>query len=106
MKQLTERQAWLYLARKWDRPRRDPEDGFPVVFIFNTLLLRNCACLCNSCFGLFKSGRVIEPIYSDMRNRLHKNKPNSRPGCVFWWPLTKAGARSRAAFCRRMAKEC
>ena len=96
-RKMSEREAWLYLAECWDKAKIG-ENGYPL-----------CAKIGND--GLCPS---IETMYFDMdaigqdayQSMLSKI-PDRRPHSIAYvWPLTMAGAKQRADFCRRMAAAC
>ena len=99
MKRMTEREAWLYLARKWARTRKAhvtlrPADG-------GEACRGLCACACR----LIHLGVVKRKVALGMLGRLHRRRPGKMADESYYWSLTIRGARARAAFCRRMAKE-
>ena len=94
MKPMTEAQAWRAIARAWDHPEcvdgeyyaqpvKDHGGGFGV-----------CPCI----EDLRVQGAITFARADAMRNRLPERKHG-----LFCWVNTRVGARSRAAFCRRMA---
>lgn len=95
-KLLTEREAWLLLAEWWSGKLRTDDDG-------DTLMVGGkwgCYGLCSSIVLLSSTGRISQEIQESMRRKL-----GEVPGSDYRWPQTLAGARQRAAFCRRMAAE-
>ena len=94
MRPMTEAQAWAYLAKQWDNPHVKNGEAF--------ILIEG-----RTAFGLCPSTLALEEAGVDvwaMRTRRADNKPASGEYKTWWWPLTRAGARSRATFCRRMSK--
>jgi hypothetical protein len=100
-KQMTERAAWLYLAKRWDKAVLGG-DGDAMVRI-NTD--RTIVCLCDSILRLQMDERIDVFTESCMVDRIQR-LPNINQSSSYKWPRTLRGARSRAAFCRRMAKQC
>ena len=101
MKPMTEAQAWRYLARRWDRPS-EMED-YPHEYGVNLdphLGLARGICVCIG--DLVGAGRIAEGTAEAMGARMSLMKPEDAE--AYWWPHSRRGARSRAAFCRRMAK--
>lgn len=96
MRLLTERQAWLRLARAWDRP---------VASEYGTMQAKvcksRCVGLCSSIGELECSGKISTDVELRMDERIQAMPERFGPYC---WPLDGRGARSRAAFCRRQAR--
>lgn len=107
MKQMTETQAWAYLAGRWAKAR-------PYLKIpgrWHTKVLGDFEQgLCGSLWALEDAGRISGEVWGAMLERVVRNGPpeiapfSMVGGGRFRWPLTARGARSRAAFCRRMAR--
>ena len=89
---MTERQAWMKLAKLWDKAKKSPFGDYEV----------------DRCLGLCLSIALVSDTSWDMNlemsDRLDKHRPRNRH--TYSWPTTKAGAKSRAAFCRDMAAMC
>lgn len=91
-KPMTEAQAWEYIAKTWDKPKKRG-DGY--------------CCSRDGCSGVcfsISNFQLLFGVVTGMTNRLRAHRAERADG--YWWPQTRAGARSRAAFCRRMAREC
>lgn len=100
-RKLTLRAAWLLLARKWDKPEPDGvEDGNEDLCVF---LLEEWPdwgiCMCID--TLESRGMIDEAVAAQMRGAELPAK--LRGG--YCWPRDDAGARARAAFCRKQAKK-
>ena len=95
---MTEREAWLWLAKRFSRA------GAKGVLINGWRYQGICNCI-----------DAIDAITTSATAMIHRIRAN-RPAfahvrvCLasggYWWPTTKNGNQRRAAFCRRMAKEC
>ena len=99
MKYLTERRAWLLLAKEWDKATQACYGGS-----FQTPSGQYCLCFAVS--HLYHSGPLSRTTRDDMHERLQKHRPAYSRDEVFFWPTDKTGAKKRAAFCRKMAKLC
>lgn len=103
-KKMDQRQAWRFLAKKWDKPdivgsRR------PVVKIYSTF----SDGICLSLKDLYFAAEIGPTLYYTMKNFMHKNKPKDFGQLytpLYWWSLDMEGAKERAKFCRKMAKIC
>lgn len=93
----TERAVWVWLAKKWDRPLLG-DDGTPYITVVGRRVSGLCA-------ALVKVRISSEVIRDRLWVRMNRHRPPSALPGEYWWPLTKRGARSRAAFCRRMVRE-
>ena len=101
MKPMTEAQAWASIGRAWTRPTLFDGKYWAVVKeaekVFRVFAGGHGICPCIN--DLVMVGAISERRAGQMKGRL----PERREG-LFCWPTTRAGARARAAFCRRMAK--
>jgi len=104
-KKMSEREAWLYLAEQWDnaepahRKKRDH-------IIFRHLFFCPTG-LCTAIDEVICADAISYRVGRNMRSRMAKHLPRKkRTGKGHRWPTDKKGARSRAAFCRKMAKLC
>lgn len=92
---MTQREAWLYLAKLWSGPLSD--------------------CPCGGCGGKvaadLASGLCVSvdriamlpaKTREAMRVRIRRHR-EAIGGESYLWPTTEAGAKKRAAFCRRQA---
>jgi hypothetical protein len=93
-KKLTKRQAWLWLAEKWAKPQKNFRNEM-VVYI--GMVVKN---LHESVIGMFLDGMISKRTYASMISAIAKIRHKKVP----YWPRDDAGARERAAFCRRQAK--
>lgn len=100
-KKMTESQAWAFLAKLWAKKNHFFDgDGDVFVQLDGDKGQRHGIC---DCIGkLNDMGRLTVRTECKMRDRIGDH-PAYELG-EFVWPLTTSGARSRAAFCRRMAK--
>lgn len=95
-----ERALWLKLAKAWDRPKRD---------LFGSLHLVMAG---RSIYGLC-GGISVNLPHGELRERMEfkvdaawDSRPQRQKCCgnyPYYWPSTTRGAKSRAAFCRKMA---
>lgn len=97
---MTKREAWLSLATAWDNAKPDKNGEW-------------CAAigiwqdhgLCGSIFSLQLPMRVSEQMFAQMKKHWPKRiAVRTKEGVAWRWPFTKAGAKARAAFCRKMAR--
>lgn len=92
METKTERQAWLYLARLWDKPNRDV-NGRHFIFEQHYFVFG----LCNSIFRMRNMGAIDSDTWRSMARRIPGR------GIDMQWSLSKRGAAARARFCRKQA---
>lgn len=91
---LSEREAWLKLAKLWTKPDIGSSD---------------CPRVLDWSFGVCHSVddlRGMNEISVSLADRMREKAQNPKDPDAWRWPLTIAGAKSRAAFCRKMAKLC
>ena len=93
-KLLTQRQAWLLLAKAWDKPKKS-DGGYCIGrFEFG---------LCQSIWNM-ETDRLIDKSTSESMQDKVSEGWNRKQYTMFRWPCnTVAGARARAAFCRKQA---
>ncbi len=95
MRKMGIRAAWLYLAKKWDKPTKDT-DGDSCVVIGK----ENSCGLCHSISDMSRAGIIDPGLVTLMLDAIRELMGDSGG----WrWRTTRAGARQRAAFCRKMA---
>lgn len=97
---MTEAQAWSYLARRWDKATFHTP-GSTCVEV--TIMSQQQYGLCGSVSTLNLTQKVTNETWLTMFQRMQKYKPRDA-FMGYWWPCNKAGAKSRAAFCRKMVK--
>ncbi len=90
---MSEKEAWLKIAEAWDRATK-------------------CNC-CSDYFAHFGDNEAnglcesIDHVVPERRESMKAPIKALLPKHnVFVWPKTLDGAKHRAAFCRKMAKEC
>ena len=97
---MTERDYWLEFAEAWKKAKKDRYGGGEYYARYGRLFVRNygiCSMVC--C--------VSDTLYDPMKDRMLSNRPTGKSSWRYWWSTTTLkGAKSRAAFCRRMAKLC
>lgn len=101
---MCEAAAWRYLARRWDVAAR-PGRGFNVEVrlvgrVFAWGLCSALRHLEDRASG--RRGALWYDTVRAMQMRLCDNRGGI--GVGYWWPNSRAGARLRAAYCRRMAR--
>lgn len=95
-RKMSEYQAWMLLASKWDRTQRNG-NACPSVAIDGIIYFGLCECIYYSDPG--------SALTFNMLNKIAMFAP--KPTVTgYRWPRTAKGARGRAAFCRRMARMC
>lgn len=97
---MTEKQAWSYLADRWGKAKPD-KDGEPGSMINGV----HDYCLCHSVMTMLAYEMITHSMQMDMSSSISATV-DPYNGWPYMAPLTKAGAKRRAAFCRRMAKAC
>lgn len=95
---LTERQAWLKIAKACDVAGSDGS------FVVVKKMGRSWG-LCTAVGDLWFSGEIEEETARSMFSKIHKHAP-PRGDFDYAWETSKAGAKARAAFCRKMAALC
>ena len=91
---MTEKQAWLKLAKLWDESLLDFWREDYVVILDNRPRYGLCDCI--TCL----------PISDRMRDKMRRKARGRTKLGRYRWQLDARGARSRAAFCRKMAAQC
>ena len=99
-KQLTIKEAWLYLAELWDKPQIYGDD-VPYAVLRHDLY---SMCLCHSVTDLWHAGLISLGTGRWMKG-IVLSIPR-RDGSAFRWARDIEGARQRAAFCREQAALC
>ncbi len=95
VKTLTERDAWLLLAKEWDDEARG-DGGAWTEFG-----------MCRALTDLYQNRDKIDIRTLDcMRARLQQHKPRGARNGGYWWDFSKDGLRKRANYCRKMAGLC
>lgn len=98
----SEQQAWEYLACRWEvAPEPRPLQWWSAV-----VLGARISALCPAIDYLRTRRKITLFVHRAMRIRMQAHQPRAwLPGIGgIWWPPTRAGARARAAFCRKMAR--
>lgn len=98
-KLLSERAAWLKLAKLWDNPMGNLENAY--IDMGDRRSFGLCGCIASFHFAAKRTSYATMWAMLDKVNEIMSETDNA-----YRWPTTRAGARQRAAFCRRMAKEC
>lgn len=88
----TEYRAWKYLAQRWDIAARSKRATAKV-------FSKDCSGVCYALLQLCRMRLISKQTLAEMLRKV----PWTVVGFV--WPLTPEGAKQRAEFCRRMAKE-
>lgn len=92
MKPLTEKQAWLFIARAFEKPEKDdPISG-----------MTECG-LCRATNCLVETQQIEHAHYLRMKKRIQAVR---RRHGSYIWPLTKANRLKRAKLARKFAREC
>lgn len=102
MRQMTEVQVWPYLAKRWAQAWY--RDGW-----HTTVLGTRVEGLRGSLAALENFGEISFATREAMSRKIEAFGPPQLmklgPSHGYRWPLTARGARSRAAFCRRMVRK-
>lgn len=100
---MTEREAWLWLAPKWDDPISDSNGC--CWMRFNTA---DCVGICACILNMYTNGMIGLDVVSSMERKIvrerHIRDTFNPP--LYLFPRNRDGARQRAALCRRFAAEC
>ena len=102
---MTEKEAWLYLARLWlsttDTYKWDPSgEEATVIFIDGYHAMGLCGSICFLTPDIQTRKSALEKIHKYGDN--HKKRYGWTQ--TFYWPLTAEGATQRAEFCRKQAE--
>lgn len=89
---MTERQAWLKLAKIWDGAK---DDGDDIAYVPS-----GATGLCPSILEI--RGYLTDQVYESMMRAIDDLRSVTEHNHK--WPMTLAGAKARAAFCRLQAK--
>ncbi len=100
MRRMGAKRAWLYLASIWDNPVECPVMGYD--YYGAIAKLRFLRGLCGSVRLLIYTGMVSWNTGNKMNAALATLR-RGRKG--YWWSNTQAGAKRRAACCRRLAEK-
>ncbi len=98
MRRMGAKRAWLYLATLWDAPVEYPACGLDYYGV--VAQPRFLHGLCGSIHLLRDTARVSRLTHNKMHTALGTQR-RGRSG--YWWPNTQAGAKRRAACCRKLA---
>lgn len=99
-KQLTEKEAWLYLAELFDKPKIDYLGGYYITIGFR-YSYGLCACIAN----LETYNHIVKDVRHAMQERLY-NFMGNIDTYLYLYPLNYEGTKQRAALCRKFAEEC
>ncbi len=91
---MTQRQAWLYLAKLWSKAAQP--SGLAEVRVDNFIRYYLCHCIDD----LGDAGTISPAAHRIMDNKIYK----ALKGKAILAPLNLQGAKVRAAFCRKMAR--
>lgn len=105
---MTEREAWLYLAERWDRTARHNGYSIALPQIGGQWSSFSASGLCYSVTAMCESGRVSEETKRRMRQRLQlfakpHGKKKYRTCRTYWWDEDNEGAEHRAWACMFLA---
>lgn len=89
---MIERQAWLYLYKKW----KEAENP-----LLNHYRVNGNLGLCGCIDDLFYERKISENTMKKMKKIIHREQ--DRVNALFIFPLDKHGALSRANFCLKQA---
>lgn len=98
---MTERQAWLLIAKAWDKPRVFTDDG--VLIYFATIWKYKYCGLCPCVYVMEENERIDEFTRNSMLTKIESETRKKGAHHPFIWPTTLSGAYQRAAFCRKQA---
>ena len=102
-KMMTERQAWSYLARRWEAAKRskDWEYWSDQHEYWATIFSEKYLGLCLAIDHLYHLDKIDQTTRTRMMAVISKEPKRFQLFC--WSYLTPGGKRARAAFCRRQA---
>ena len=90
---LTERQAWLKIAKACDEAND-----------FGWFSVEGCR-FCGLCTAISRLD-ISDGTAARMERKIRSTWPSERKRYAFRWTVDKTGATQRAAFCRKMARLC
>ena len=95
---MSEKAAWLYLAKRWAKPLKDDKNEYYVH-------VNDVACygLCSSIANPAHAGR-IDYATSNRMSAVVDKQPRCRTG--WCWSWSRRGAAARERFCRQQALRC
>jgi hypothetical protein len=105
---MTEREAWLWLAEKWDKPKAWPY--YPLQGVTDPVCVEIgvggiTIGLCVAIDYMLLDGQISRVAYETMNRRLPTSWQAGFCG-HYKWSNDAAGAAARAAFCREQAAKC
>lgn len=92
---MTERQAWLKLAKMWDKAYIDSDGDYSAM---GTASMGLCPCI-----TLDIADDLDQGVSVSMLGKIKKLPKITHYGLEFVWRTDKASAEARAAFCRKQA---
>ncbi len=96
---MTEREAWLYLAKKWSSDNLIVSMNKNEYYVYRGYYSRG-----DPAFGLCCCIDVL-PISGTIRDNMHNKIDNLRfRNDIFVWSNSKSGAKARVRFCLKQAK--
>jgi len=95
---MTEKQAWLHLAKLWDHPTKDGTRVY--VEMLEGFGFEPCG-LCDCIEELGNRDDISWEVNGVMLGKIPERLPNG-----FVWPTNLRGAKQRAEFCRKQAAAC
>ena len=106
--QMTEIEAWKFLAGKWSNAKR--------FYLFVGIVIHDdydydnsydgemvCEGICESAAALLNEGMISVETYRNMKNKLNCYQLEYNI-CGYWWPRNLEGAAERAKFCKEMVE--
>ena len=109
MKKLTQKKAWLKLARIWKEAQRNEAGYFYVEESLDTCRAYGLCHTIKNSISQNASSRTIRSMalkISKEREKVISKGILTSTFSAFLWPWDEEGKRERIKFCRRMAKAC
>lgn len=110
---MTEKEMWEYLAHLWDAAspfQGEMSRACHAIKPIGTGLDRStpemCFGLCQSIIRLEQGKRITGPVQMSASKRLHAFLAADGWNGAYHWGLDAAGAKARAARCRKFAADC
>ncbi len=101
---MTERQAWLWLAKAWQKAKADKEGGYFIPDLAGRWF--GAYGLCHVISNLLYVDRLDQKTADQMTARIGREFERRANGerIVYLWPFNSRGRDARVRFCERQAK--
>jgi hypothetical protein len=100
--QMTEREAWLYLARLWSEAQECPCGCKLIVVVPLGEILSSG--LCSAISAMCHVNLISGEVKREMRQKV--DNVNKMYTGAYYWPQDLEGAKARAEFCKTQGEQC